>query len=80
MLVIVPEDEDYLLSEDMDKSKQPKLTQSEQEDSKDRESQLTIDEIEVKINKRLPEKVPCPFCRKTGLTMVRRERSQSQKL
>ena len=38
----------------------------------------TIDEIQVQISKRLPEKVPCPYCRKTKLTIVTRERSTLQ--
>ena len=39
---------------------------------------MTIDEIIVTINKRLPERVPCPMCRKKILTMVTRERSSVQ--
>lgn len=41
-------------------------------------AQTYIEEIEVTINKRMPEKVPCPRCRKTMLTTVVRERSTTQ--
>ena len=48
------------------------------EDSRAYSETETIDEIQVEINKRLPEKVPCPYCRKTNLTLVTRERSTVQ--
>ena len=39
------------------------------------QDESTIDEIQVMINKRLPERVLCPYCRKNQLTQVTRERS-----
>ena len=40
-----------------------------------REVDFSIEEITVTINKRLPERVPCPHCHKQKITQVERERS-----